>query len=66
MDEIRVKGLKVYAYHGVRADEEKNGQEFSVDITAFLSTKEAGRSDDLETENFLSSYIPYLKKRGSD
>ena len=48
MDEIRVKGLKVFAYHGVRADEEKNGQEFLVDITAFLSTKDAGKSDDLE------------------
>ena len=36
MDKIIVKGLKVFAYHGVNPEEKANGQNFILDITATI------------------------------
>lgn len=46
-DEIRIKGLKLYAYHGVFDDEKANGQYFAVDITITTDLRKAGGSDKL-------------------
>lgn len=46
-DEIRIRGLKIYAYHGCNEDEKANGQEFTLDITLHLSLLPAGLTDDL-------------------
>ncbi|MBP5222872.1 MAG: 2-amino-4-hydroxy-6-hydroxymethyldihydropteridine diphosphokinase [Lachnospiraceae bacterium] len=52
-DEIRIENLKVYAYHGVYAEEKKNGQPFFLNVTLYLDTGRAGRSDDLrESVNY--------------
>ena len=48
MDEIRIEGLKVFAYHGVLEEESKKGQDFFIDAVLRLSLQEAGVSDDLE------------------
>ena len=48
MDEIRIKGLEVYAYHGVYPEENEKGQPFYVNAVLFTDTREAGRKDDLE------------------
>ncbi|WP_046096316.1 dihydroneopterin aldolase [Corynebacterium ulcerans] len=37
MDRIELKGLKGYAYHGVFEHEKREGQEFLVDITCWLT-----------------------------
>lgn len=47
MDKIVIKGLKVFAYHGVNPEEKVDGQNFILDITAFRSLKKAGDTDDL-------------------
>lgn len=47
MDEIRIYGLKIYAYHGVFEEEKKNGQDFYLDAVLYLDFKEAGQRDDL-------------------
>lgn len=47
-DQIRIKGLKIYAYHGCLAEEREKGQEFTLDVTLHLSLSAAGSSDDLE------------------
>lgn len=47
-DRITLKGLKIYAYHGVFEDEKQKGQEFTVDITMHLDLCKAGSTDDLE------------------
>jgi len=47
MDSINIKGLKVFAYHGVFEEEKRKGQNFYIDATLFLDLDEAGRSDDL-------------------
>jgi len=46
-DSIRINGIKGFGYHGVFADETKNGQEFLVDIELILDLSSASMSDDL-------------------
>lgn len=48
MDEIRIRDLRIYAYHGVLPEETRLGQAFYVNATLFLSTREAGMTDNLE------------------
>lgn len=53
MDKIMIKGLRVYAYHGVNASEKEKGQPFELDITLGTDTRAAGQSDDLtQTINY--------------
>lgn len=47
MDHISLKGLKVFAYHGVFEEEKRAGQNFYIDADLFLNLGTAGRSDDL-------------------
>lgn len=53
MDRIQIKGLRLFAYHGVGAEEKRDGQNFVLDITLGVDLDKAGRSDDLnETVNY--------------
>ncbi|SDR69456.1 dihydroneopterin aldolase [Corynebacterium timonense] len=47
-DRIELKGLRVYAHHGVLAHETEHGQAFSVDITCWLDFTGAAATDDLD------------------
>jgi dihydroneopterin aldolase len=46
-DRILVRGLQVFARHGVMPEEARLGQRFSIDVTAHLDLRPAGESDDL-------------------
>jgi dihydroneopterin aldolase len=46
-DRIVLRGIQVYAYHGVLPAEKKLGQRFVVDVTLFGDYSQAARSDDL-------------------
>lgn len=46
-DLIRLSGIRAFGFHGVYPDEQRDGQEFVVDITAHLDLTEAGQTDDL-------------------
>ena len=48
MDKIIIKGLKLFAYHGVNPEEKAEGQNFVLDITAELDTKKAQYSDNVD------------------
>ncbi|CCX38500.1 dihydroneopterin aldolase [Clostridium sp. CAG:1013] len=48
MDTIHIKGLRLFAYHGVGAEEKRDGQTFVLDITLKADLSRARRSDDLE------------------
>lgn len=53
MDKIYIKGLRVYAYHGVNPSEQEKGQPFELDITLSADLSAAGASDDLsQTINY--------------
>ena len=46
-DSIRINGIKAFGYHGVFAEETKNGQDFLVDVELILDLEKASISDDL-------------------
>lgn len=48
MDKIHIKGLEIFAYHGVNPEEKENGQPFILDITLWADLSRARRSDSLE------------------
>ncbi|MGI6249212.1 MAG: dihydroneopterin aldolase [Acutalibacteraceae bacterium] len=59
MGKITVKGLKIYAYHGVNPEEKQNGQFFIMDIEAYSDLSSACISDRLEDT---VSYAKIAKK----
>ncbi|WP_020669742.1 dihydroneopterin aldolase [Amycolatopsis nigrescens] len=46
-DRITLTGLRVFGRHGVFEHEKRDGQEFLVDITAWLDLDQAAATDDL-------------------
>jgi dihydropteroate synthase len=46
-DRISLRGLRVFARHGVRDEERRDGQEFVVDAALWLDTRPAAAGDDL-------------------
>lgn len=48
MDKIIIKGLEIFAYHGVNPEEKENGQRFVLDITLEADLSKARHSDGLE------------------
>ncbi len=47
-DRIVLRGVEVFAHHGVYPDERERGQRFVVDVEAELDLTQAGATDDLE------------------
>ncbi|WP_322175549.1 dihydroneopterin aldolase [Acutalibacter caecimuris] len=53
MDKIYMKGLEIFAYHGVNPEEKENGQPFVLDITLWTDLARARHSDNLaDTVNY--------------
>lgn len=46
-DRIGLKGIEVYARHGVLQSEQETAQVFIVDVTAFVDTTTPAKTDDL-------------------
>lgn len=46
-DRIELRGLRVRGHHGVFEHERRDGQEFVVDITAWVDLRRAAATDDL-------------------
>lgn len=46
-DQISLRGLEVFGYHGVQPHEAITGQVFGIDIDLFLDTSAAAAADDL-------------------
>ncbi len=47
LDEIRIEGLEIFAYHGVYQDEKENGQVFRINAVLYTDTRKAGLTDEL-------------------
>lgn len=55
MNRMFIKGLEVFAYHGVNPEEKRDGQRFVLDITLYADLSYAEKSDRLEdTVNYAS------------
>lgn len=48
MDKITIRNLELFAHHGVFPEENALGQKFVLNLTLYLNTRSAGRSDALE------------------
>lgn len=47
-DEIRIESLEVYAYHGVFAEEKRQGQTFMINVVLYTDTRKAAQTDRLD------------------
>ena len=47
LDRIELRGLRVFARHGVLDAERRDGQEFVIDAVLWLDTRAAAAGDDL-------------------
>ena len=47
MDKIKIKDLELYCRHGVYPEENALGQKFLFSAVLHVSTREAGKTDDL-------------------
>lgn len=48
MDKISIKGLKLFAYHGVNPEEKENGQNFVIDLDYYVNIARACQMDTLD------------------
>jgi len=48
MDKILVRNLKIFAYHGVNPEEKEDGQNFVLDIDAYVDISVPYLTDDVE------------------
>lgn len=48
MDKIYIKGLELFAYHGVNPEEKRDGQTFLLDVTLYADLSRARQTDDLD------------------
>lgn len=48
MDKISIKGLKLFAYHGVNPEEKENGQNFVIDLDYYVNIAMACQMDTLD------------------
>ena len=62
MDKIIVKGLKLFAFHGVNPEEKENGQEFVIDLTASLSLTVPCVTDNVEDTVSYAKIIKTVKR----
>lgn len=49
MDKIIIKGLKIYAYHGVKEKEKVEGQNFFIDCEMLINIDTVRFNDDIES-----------------
>ena len=53
MDKIYIRGLRVFAFHGVNPEEKEKGQPFVLDVTLGVDLSRPGATDDLaDTVNY--------------
>lgn len=62
MDEIRIRGLEIFAYHGVYSEEQSKGQNFLINATLYTDTRNAGNNDEIEDTVDYGAICLYMKK----
>ena len=48
MDKITIKNLKIFAFHGVNAEEKENGQNFYIDIDYYVDISKPCLNDNID------------------
>jgi dihydroneopterin aldolase len=61
-DELSVRGIECYGYHGVYEHEKREGQTFVVDLTLGVDTAPAAATDDLRDTVDYGSLVASVKQ----
>lgn len=61
MDKIKIKDLELYCRHGVFPEENVLGQKFLFSAVMYVSTREAGRTDELEKSIHYGEVCHFIK-----
>lgn len=62
MDEIQIRGLSLFAYHGVNPEEKRDGQRFVLDVTCTVDLTAPCRSDRVEDTVSYAKVIKTLRR----
>ncbi len=66
MNEIIVKNLKIFAYHGVHEFEKINGQDFLIDIKTQIEDMKGYENDNIENMVSYSKIIKIAKETATE
>lgn len=62
MDKIKIQELEVFAYHGVFAEEKREGQKFYINAVLTTELKRAGRTDSLNDSTHYGEVCQQIEK----
>lgn len=62
MDKISIKGLKLFAYHGVNPEEKEDGQNFIIDLDYYLNIVKACNQDTLEDTVSYAKVVKVIRR----
>lgn len=62
MDKITIKGLNLFAYHGVNPEEKENGQNFILDIDYYLESSVSCLTDDVDDTVSYAKVVKCVRK----
>ena len=63
MNEIRIKNLEIFAYHGVLEEEKRNGQKFYVNAVLKTDFQKATKEDDLSLSTHYGEVCLQIKEK---
>ena len=69
MDRIYIRGLRVFAFHGVNPEEKEKGQPFVLDVTLGVDLSRPGATDNLaDTVNYskVTKCVLRIMREGKD
>lgn len=62
LDKIIVKGLNLFAYHGVNPEEKENGQNFIIDLEYYVDITNACQNDNIDDTVSYAKVVKTVRK----
>ena len=62
MDKISIKGLRLFAYHGVNPEEKENGQTFVIDMDYYVNIARACQMDSIDDTVSYARVVKVIRK----
>lgn len=66
VDKISIKGLKLFAYHGVNPEEKENGQNFIFDVDYYVNIAKACHSDNVDDTVSYAKVVKVIRAAFTD
>ncbi len=66
LDKITIKGLKIFAFHGVNPEEKENGQNFIIDLDYYVDISNACHSDNIDDTVSYAKVVKIVRKAFTD